>query len=167
MDQITYSYSSSSSPSTSSSSNNLPPKTTKSTRKSYTNSLHSVRKPTQKPITKQFIAPMPPTPHRVYNVNSSNFKQVVHMLTSSPEFQSPPLHHLKDLAPPPLTLSTIPKPPLFPPSPPPPPLSSFDPLEVKIMSPFGLDLSPSSLSWCSSVILSPNNLSGLNQSPVI
>ncbi|KAK1422069.1 hypothetical protein QVD17_24937 [Tagetes erecta] len=110
MGQITNSGSSSTtSCSSSSSSKHSLRKTIKSTRKSHTNSLHSV----QKPITKQFIAPLPPTPQKVYKVKSSNFKQLVHMLTTSPEFQSPPIRRLKDIAPPPLTLSTIPKPHVF------------------------------------------------------
>ncbi|KAL8188535.1 hypothetical protein R6Q57_029823 [Mikania cordata] len=199
MDLITYSYSSSSS--SSSSSNNHPLKTSKSSRPSYTDYLHSVRKPNQKPITKQFIAPLPPTPHKVYNVVSSNFKEVVRMLTSTPEFQSPSTRRLKDIAPPPLILSTLPKPYLFPKPQPPPQLlsaaggttmspdslnspvmdcfgslsplgslpasSSFDPFGVGLMSPLGLNMSPSSLSWCSSVLLSPTNLSGFNQSPIL
>ncbi|XP_076943109.1 uncharacterized protein LOC143613226 [Bidens hawaiensis] len=199
MDQITYSSSSSSS-----SSNNHPPKTVKSSRPSYTDSLHSVRKQTLKPITKQFIAPLPPTPAKVYKVSSSNFKQVVRMLTSTctPEFQSPPIRRLKDVAPPPPILSTIPKPTVFCK---PPQLSStitlspdfskllnetlntnslissspvmdyfeslsplgltlspaprsYDQSGVAVMSPLGfMSLSPSSLSWCSSVLLSPTN----------
>lgn len=110
MDHITNSDSLSST-SSSSSSKHSKQKPSKPTRKSYTDSLHSVQKPAQKSmITKQFIAPLPPTPQKVYKVKSSNFKQLVRMLTTSPEFQSPPLRRLKDIAPPPLTLSTIPKP---------------------------------------------------------
>ncbi|KAI3669739.1 hypothetical protein L6452_41115 [Arctium lappa] len=111
MDQISSSYTSSS---TSSSSDNYPPKSIKSSRPSYHNALHSIRKPTHKPITKQFIAPLPPTPPKIYNVEPSNFKDVVRVLTSTPEFQSPPVRRLKDIAPPPLILSKIPKPSLFP-----------------------------------------------------
>ncbi|KAI3777172.1 hypothetical protein L1987_46968 [Smallanthus sonchifolius] len=36
------------------------------------------------------------------------------MLTSSPEFQSPSIRRLKDIVPPPLTLSSVPKPYIFP-----------------------------------------------------
>ncbi|KAK1433154.1 hypothetical protein QVD17_10060 [Tagetes erecta] len=220
MDQITFSITTSSSLSSSSSSsdNNHPSKTI---RQSYTNSLHSVRKPTQKPaVTKHFIAPLPPAPSKVYKVESSNFKQVVRMLTSTPEFQSPSVRRLKDIAPPPLVLSSIPKPSIF--QKPPPqhdqssqveatsvsPLSTFtlspgfckflnetletsrfaskspvmdcfgslsplgsklsplppvyDPLGAAIMSPLGFNLSPSSLSWCSSALLSPVSLSVFN-----
>ncbi|KAI3777176.1 hypothetical protein L1987_46972 [Smallanthus sonchifolius] len=135
MDQITYSYSSASS---SSSSINHPPKTIKSSPPSYTESLHSVRKPTQKPITKQFIAPLPPTPQKVYKVKSSKFKEVVRMLTSTPEFQSPSIRRLKDIAPPPLTLSTIPKPSIFPKPrlpPSPPGGGTASPLSAFILSP--------------------------------
>ncbi|KAI3785153.1 hypothetical protein L1987_44266 [Smallanthus sonchifolius] len=213
MDQITYSYTSSSS----SSSDNHPPKTIKSSRPSYIDSLHSVRKPIHKPITKHFIAPLPPAPAKVYKVESSNFKEVVRMLTSTSEFKSPSVRRLKDVAPPPLTLSSIPKPSIFPKPPPPPssegegtvsPLSTFtlspgfckflnetldtnrfvskspvmdyfgslsplgfnlsplpqsyDPLGVTLMSPLGFNFSPSSLSWCSSALLSPASLSVFN-----
>ncbi|KAI8534739.1 hypothetical protein RHMOL_Rhmol10G0120100 [Rhododendron molle] len=64
--------------------------------------LHSVRKPSTK-IMKKPIAPMPPTPRRVYKVDSSNFKQLVQKLTAAPEFQS---RRLQSMAPPPLNLST-------------------------------------------------------------
>ncbi|KAI3785155.1 hypothetical protein L1987_44272 [Smallanthus sonchifolius] len=208
MDQITYSYTSSSS------SHNRPPKS-----RSYIDSLHSVHKPIQKPVTKHFIAPLPPTPAKVYKVESSNFKEVVRLLTSTPEFKSPSVRRLKDVAPPPLTLSSIPKPSIFPkPPPPPPPPSegegtvsplstftlspgfckflnetldtnrfvskspvmdyfgslsplgfnlsplpqSYDPLGVTLMSPLGFNFSPSSLSWCSSALLSPASLSVFN-----
>ncbi|KAK9054147.1 hypothetical protein SSX86_025224 [Deinandra increscens subsp. villosa] len=188
MDQITHSYSFSyaSSSTSSSSSSNRPRKTFKLTRPSYSDSLHSVQKPTRKPITKPFIAPFPSTPSKVYNVSASSFKSVVRMLTSTPKFQSPSTRRLKDIAPPPLIMSTIPKPSIFPKPPPPPPRSDanrfitsntpvmdyfgslsplgltlsparpcFDPFETVIMSPFALNLSPSSLSWCSSLLLSP------------
>ncbi|XP_071727816.1 uncharacterized protein [Rutidosis leptorrhynchoides] len=221
MDQIiTYSFTTSSS----SSSDNRQPKTIKSSQKSYLDSIHSVRKTIQKPITKQFIAPLPPTPAKVYNVESSKFKEVVRMLTSTPEFQSPSVRRLKDIAPPPLVLSTIPKPTVFPklvPQVPPlesgptvsPSLSAFtlspdfckflnetldtnrfiskspvmdyfgglsplglslspaprisDPFGVALMSPLGFNLSPSSLSWCSSMLLSPNTITGFNKSTVL
>ncbi|GJT15725.1 pollen-specific leucine-rich repeat extensin-like protein 2 [Tanacetum coccineum] len=215
MDQITYFYTSTLSPS-----NERPPKTIKPGQSSYISSLHSVRKSIQKPMTKQYIAPMPPTPAKVYHIDPSNFKEVVRELTSTPEFQSPSVRRLKDIAPPPLVLSTIPKPFLFPkPTQPPPaategggkvsPLSAltlspdfckflndtletnrfiskapvmdycnglsplgpaprtYDPFGVSLVSPLGFSLSPSSLSWCSSVLLSPNTLSGFNQSPVL
>ncbi|KAK9054145.1 hypothetical protein SSX86_025222 [Deinandra increscens subsp. villosa] len=204
MDQITYTYSySSSSSSSSSSSNNHPPKTIKPTRPSYKDSLHSVRKPTQKQlINKQFIAPLPPTPHKVYNVTPSNFKDVVRMLTGTPEFQSPSTRRLKDIAPPPLILSTIPKPSIFPKPQPssggegetstdftlspnfskflnetldtnrfvsvsPVKADWFEGLSPIFMSPLALSLSPSSLSWCSSLLHSPTNLSGFNQNPIL
>ncbi|KAK1433153.1 hypothetical protein QVD17_10059 [Tagetes erecta] len=170
----------------------------KSTKSSYHNSLHSVRRPT----TKHFIAPLPPTPLKIYNVEASKFKDVVRVLTSTPEFQYPSAtRRLKDKAPPPLTLSSIPKPSL-----PPPvdddggellsPLSSFimstdfcnilnETMQTNsnnrfttggIMECFHQDLStdeavghdtviglsPTSLSWCSSLLFSP----GMNQSQV-
>ncbi|KAK9066987.1 hypothetical protein SSX86_014311 [Deinandra increscens subsp. villosa] len=127
MDQLNSSYTSSSS---SSSSDNHPPKTSKPIGPPYINSLHSVNyKPIQKPATtKHFIAPLPPAPTKIYKVESSNFKQVVRMLTSTKEFQSPSVRRLKVIAPPPLTLSAIPKPSIFskPPQPPPPPPPSSE-----------------------------------------
>ncbi|XP_010326155.1 uncharacterized protein [Solanum lycopersicum] len=39
-------------------------------------------------MTKLPIAPLPPTPPKIYRVESNDFKDVVQMLTSSPEFQS-------------------------------------------------------------------------------
>ncbi|XP_047312748.1 uncharacterized protein LOC124916057 [Impatiens glandulifera] len=70
----------------------------------YNSSLHSVRKPPPK-ITKKPIAPIPPTPPRVYNVNPLHFKQLVQKLTAEPEFQSSRRRRrLHKLAPPPLAL---------------------------------------------------------------
>ncbi|KAA8522582.1 hypothetical protein F0562_013057 [Nyssa sinensis] len=66
-------------------------------------SLHSVRKlPGAKPWKKP-IAPLPPTPPRIYKVDSVNFREVVQKLTAAPEFQS---RRLQSVAPPPLNLST-------------------------------------------------------------
>ncbi|KAK6779476.1 hypothetical protein RDI58_021660 [Solanum bulbocastanum] len=55
---------------------------------SYHSSLHGVRKLPTKPMTKLPIAPLPPTPPKIYRVEPNDFKDVVQMLTSSPEFQS-------------------------------------------------------------------------------
>ncbi|CAN4117183.1 unnamed protein product [Withania somnifera] len=55
---------------------------------SYHSSLHGVRRLPIKPMTKQPIAPLPPTPPKIYKVEPVNFKEVVQMLTSAPEFQS-------------------------------------------------------------------------------
>ncbi|GJY11447.1 pollen-specific leucine-rich repeat extensin-like protein 2 [Tanacetum coccineum] len=63
------------------------------TESSYHDSLHSVRQPLPTYKTKKFIAPFPPTPPKVYTVDSSNFKEVVRMLTSTPEFQYPSINH--------------------------------------------------------------------------
>ncbi|KAI3768254.1 hypothetical protein L2E82_18788 [Cichorium intybus] len=195
MDQIGYSYNMSLS--SSSYKQHHSRKSMKPSQPSYHNSLHSVRKPLQKPTTKQFIAPLPPTPPKIYNIDSSNFKLMVRVLTSEPEFQYPSPRRLKDIAPAPLILSTIPKPSFFdlfskpiPPSSPPSNgtgmvselptfmispdfsnllsetfhttrhtskipvknyLSSYDPSEGALMSPLGFSMSPTSLSWCSSV----------------
>ncbi|CAN4121450.1 unnamed protein product [Withania somnifera] len=81
-------------------------------------------------MTKLPIAPFPPTPPKVYRVESINFKEVVQMLTSASEFQSVSNNsisgsdfssdsdsisvsnsfnsrRLQDIAPPPLDLSPI------------------------------------------------------------
>ncbi|KAD4888285.1 hypothetical protein E3N88_20358 [Mikania micrantha] len=135
MNQITSSCTSSSS----SSSDNPRPKSIKPTRPSYIDSLHSVSKSIQKPpVTKHFIAPLPPAPAKVYKVESSKFKEVVRMLTSTPEFQLPSVRRLKDIAPPPLTLSAIPKPSIFPKPPPPPPSSEDDQTVRSPLSTFAL-----------------------------
>ncbi|XP_015087352.1 VQ motif-containing protein 29-like [Solanum pennellii] len=55
---------------------------------SYHSSLHGVRKLPTKPMTKLPIAPLPPTPPKIYRVEPNDFKDVVQMLTSSPEFQT-------------------------------------------------------------------------------
>ncbi|XP_015087496.1 exonuclease 1-like [Solanum pennellii] len=55
---------------------------------SYHSSLHGVRRLPLKPMTKLPIAPLPPTPPKIYRVEPNDFKDVVQMLTSSPEFQT-------------------------------------------------------------------------------
>ncbi|MCE5167307.1 hypothetical protein HAX54_047314 [Datura stramonium] len=55
---------------------------------SYYSSLHGVRRPPTKPMTKLPIAPLPPTPPKIYIIELVNFKEVVQMLTAAPEFQS-------------------------------------------------------------------------------
>nr|XP_016451702.1 PREDICTED: uncharacterized protein LOC107776331 [Nicotiana tabacum] len=89
---------------------------------SYHSSLHGVRRLPLKPMTKQPIAPLPPTPPKIYRVEPVNFKEVVQMLTVAPEFQSvfnnsssdsdsssnnSNSRRLKDVAPPPLDLSPV------------------------------------------------------------
>ncbi|KAF3650688.1 VQ motif-containing protein 29 [Capsicum annuum] len=127
-----YSYitisSSLSSSSSSDSSNNtflIYPKEVKKNKKilpSYYSSLHGVRKIPTKPMTKQPIAPLPPTPPKIYRVEPINFKEVVQVLTATPEFQSVcnnsvissvfgsgsfNSRRLQDVAPPPLDLSPV------------------------------------------------------------
>lgn len=165
------SYSHTSSNSSSSKSKPLP---------SFHSSLHSVRKPPAK-LMKKPIAPLPPTPPRVYKVDSINFKAVVQRLTSQPR-------RLQDVAPPPLNLSTstlsdqnIATPLCLFPSPG-DQTQSCDTfgelvnLEAKpgkvsegfgALSPLGFGLSPSSLSWCSFALTSPGSLSSWGQSPVL
>ncbi|XP_060201093.1 uncharacterized protein LOC132629755 [Lycium barbarum] len=55
---------------------------------SYHCSLHRVRSLLAKPMTKLPIAPLPPTPPKIYRVEPVNFKEIVQMLTVAPEFQS-------------------------------------------------------------------------------
>ncbi|KAK6125275.1 hypothetical protein DH2020_041019 [Rehmannia glutinosa] len=134
--------------------------------------LHSVRKfPANKNIImKKPIAPMPPTPPKIYKVNPVDFKDVVQRLTGGPDMFQPT--RLQEVAPPPLSFS------------PPHRLSPIVHPTVKMplsgkqsagfggeaqeekpmklldssfgpISPIGFSLSPSSLAWCSSMLLSP------------
>ncbi|KAK6779478.1 hypothetical protein RDI58_021662 [Solanum bulbocastanum] len=129
-----FSYTISSSSSSSNSSSTYPQQEQKKNKKlpSYHSSLHGVRKLPTKPMTKLPIAPLPPTPPKIYRVEPKNFKDVVQMLTSSPEFQfvsndsisrsdsgsgsgsgfgfgssSFNSRRLQDIAPPPLDLSPV------------------------------------------------------------
>ncbi|KAK7346883.1 hypothetical protein VNO80_21407 [Phaseolus coccineus] len=52
--------------------------------------LHSVRKPLAKPRKKAPVAPMPPTPAKVYKVDAINFRDVVQQLTGAPEHKPQP-----------------------------------------------------------------------------
>ncbi|XP_049362019.1 uncharacterized protein LOC125826713 [Solanum verrucosum] len=125
MDIFSYTISSSSS---SNSSSTYPQQEQKKNKKlaSYHSSLHGVRRLPLKPMTKLPIAPLPPTPPKIYRVEPNDFKDVVQMLTSSPEFQSVSndsisrfdsgsgigsssfnSRRLQDIAPPPLDLSPI------------------------------------------------------------
>ncbi|XP_055811584.1 uncharacterized protein LOC129881400 [Solanum dulcamara] len=125
MDIFSYTISSSSS---SNSSSTYPQQEVKKNKKlpSYHSSLHGVKRLPTKPMTKLPIAPLPPTPPKIYRVEPINFKEVVQMLTSSPEFQSVSNNsiissdtgsdfgsdsfnsrRLQDVAPPPLDLSPI------------------------------------------------------------
>ncbi|KAG5584187.1 hypothetical protein H5410_044621 [Solanum commersonii] len=125
MDSYSYAISSFSSSSNTSSST-YPQQEQKKNKKlaSYHSSLHGVRKLPTKPMTKLPIAPLPPTPPKIYRVEPNNFKDVVQMLTSSPEFQSVSndsisrsdsgsgsssfnSRRLQDIAPPPLNLSPV------------------------------------------------------------
>ncbi|XP_016451701.1 uncharacterized protein LOC107776330 [Nicotiana tabacum] len=95
---------------------------------SYHSSFHGVRRLPLKPMTKQPIAPLPPTRPKIYRVEPVNFKEVVQMLTAAPEFQSSSdsssgsgsgsgfgssssssssSRRLQDVAPPPLDLSPV------------------------------------------------------------
>ncbi|EXC12630.1 hypothetical protein L484_013008 [Morus notabilis] len=79
----------------------------------YASSLHSVRKAPAKPWKKP-VAPLPPTPPRVYKVDPINFRNLVQRLTAAPEFQlaataaadnSP--RRLQTLAPPPVQTTPL------------------------------------------------------------
>ena len=60
--------------------------------------LHSVRKsPTKTWNKKAPIAPMVPTPAKVYKVDRINFKELVQSLTCAPQFMPPQPHHNLDL----------------------------------------------------------------------
>ncbi|XP_075079733.1 uncharacterized protein LOC142164967 [Nicotiana tabacum] len=89
---------------------------------SFHSSLHGVRRLPLKPMTKQPIAPLPPTRPKIYRVEPVNFKEVVQMLTAAPDFQcssnsssgsgsgsssSASSRRLQDVAPPPLDLSPV------------------------------------------------------------
>ncbi|KAL8125030.1 hypothetical protein AgCh_012632 [Apium graveolens] len=160
------SYSSYNTSNSSSSSNHF--SRAKEAQPSYHASLHSIRRPLQpKLMLKKPIAPLPPTPPKIYQVEPSNFKEVVQKLTSIPEFQP---RRLKDMAPPPLSLlqSTT-------------AISNdhvycdktndqFVTLPTSFSDHFGTQtptLSPASLAWCSFLIQSPGNVSTLEQGTVL
>ncbi|KAI9089004.1 hypothetical protein K1719_029283 [Acacia pycnantha] len=71
--------------------------------------LHSVRKPISKPCKKSPVAPMPPSPIKVYNVDPINFRDLVQQLTGAPEFKPHHHHHLQSVAlvPPPMPVSSF------------------------------------------------------------
>ncbi|OMP01780.1 VQ motif-containing protein [Corchorus olitorius] len=135
-------------------------------------------KPWKKPI-----APLPPTPPKVYKVDPINFRDLVQKLTGAPEFMSsstnqsqlealaaaplPDQQRLQRVAPPPISVAAS-------------PLSRAEvsaPLHLvsgldhqKLMTDngllftpnsLGLNLSPSSYNWCAFPILSPGTLSSL------
>ncbi|KAI3451905.1 hypothetical protein Pfo_008570 [Paulownia fortunei] len=139
--------------------------------------LHSVRKNI---IMKKYVAPMPPIPPKIYKVDPADFRDVVHRLTGAPEFQPT---RLQEVAPPPLSLSPPHRLPIVHPSVKMPlsgkssagfvaeaqeekPRKSFD-SSFGALSPLGFSLSPSSLAWCSSILMSPRTLSSLDPSPVL
>jgi len=65
---------------------------------SHYSGLHSVRKsPTKTWNKKAPIAPMVPTPAKVYKVDPINFKELVQSLTCAPQFIPPQPHHNLDL----------------------------------------------------------------------
>ncbi|KAL6227515.1 hypothetical protein ACLB2K_001472 [Fragaria x ananassa] len=69
-------------------------------------SLHSVKKNSAKPWRKPAVAPLLPTPPRVYKVDPINFRDLVQKLTSAPEYQNEPTRstNLQSVAPPPIEI---------------------------------------------------------------
>ncbi|KAL1567878.1 hypothetical protein AAHA92_03305 [Salvia divinorum] len=125
---------------------------------SFRTALHAVRKPAA--ITKKPIAPLPPTPPKIYKVEPVEFKDVVQRLTGAVELQ--PTTRLREVAPPPLDLS--------------PPHRGGLSLENEeekrqksfdMLSPLGFSLSPASLAWCSAMLLSPGTLASFEPSAVL
>ncbi|XP_027347884.1 uncharacterized protein LOC113859272 [Abrus precatorius] len=57
---------------------------------SHNSLLHSVRKSPAKTCKKAPVAPMPPTPIKVYKVDAMNFRDLVQQLTSAPEHKPQP-----------------------------------------------------------------------------
>ncbi|XP_065875362.1 uncharacterized protein [Euphorbia lathyris] len=149
-------------------------------------SLHSVRKSNVKP-SKKPIAPLPPTPPRVYKVDPMNFRDLVRKLTGAAEESSmeeqtlPQQHRLQRVAPPPIDILDRQPVVSFNNSPVKTPFSGLyqelmcDTPDQKnrnvsesVMAPGFLDLnlfSPSA--WCSFPLLSPGTLSSLDQSTVL
>ncbi|EYU41375.1 hypothetical protein MIMGU_mgv1a020396mg, partial [Erythranthe guttata] len=136
----------------------------------FTASLHCVRKfPTKKFITKKLpIAPLPRTPPKLYKVSPADFKDAVQKLTGA----SSGFTRLQEVAPPPLS---VPPPAYFHPASPywdaTANIVAKDEKEEEknfrksyennnncgsvIISPIDFSLSPSSLAWCWSVLMSP------------
>ncbi|KAG8384253.1 hypothetical protein BUALT_Bualt04G0098900 [Buddleja alternifolia] len=148
---------------------------------SFRAALHSVRKPPAKNIImKKPIAPMPPTPPKIYKVNPADFRDVVQKLTGATEYLPT---RLREVAPPPLSLYPAHRQPFVHPSSMMPfsgnssagflaetqeekPLKSFE-STFGGLSPLGFSLSPSSLAWCSSILFSPGTLSSFETSAVL
>ncbi|KAJ8769344.1 hypothetical protein K2173_002548 [Erythroxylum novogranatense] len=156
------------------------------TAKSFMSSLHSIRKPQVKPWKKP-IAPLPPTPPRVYQVDPVNFRDLVQKLTGPQGSQ-----RLRNVAPPPLDIAgtvalsdsvtraeqlQLVKTSMAKSSP-------FVALNQDLVlsenvvdykasgngigsSSFELKPSPSSRDWCSFTLLSPGTLSSLEQSTTL
>ncbi|KAM1156824.1 hypothetical protein ACFX2I_027481 [Malus domestica] len=68
----------------------------------HQSSLHSVRKSSSKPWKKPAVAPLPPTLPRIYKVDPINFRELVQILTSAPEFME--TRSLQSVAPPPIDI---------------------------------------------------------------
>ncbi|KAB1199186.1 hypothetical protein CJ030_MR5G024504 [Morella rubra] len=139
--------------------------------------LHTVRKSAAKPWKKP-VAPLPPTPSRVYKVDPVNFRDLVQKLTGATELGQS--RRLRSAAPPPLNVAAE----LHPCSTAKKPLSALyhqDLISGAVLqmkqekasesneSPFFLELnlSPSSHGWFSFPLLSPGSLSSMEQSTVL
>ncbi|XP_050206925.1 uncharacterized protein LOC126656397 [Mercurialis annua] len=170
--------------------------TVKASSHSFYSSLHSVRKPHQMKPWKKPIAPLPPTPPRVYNVDPINFRDLVQKLTGAAEpfdqSLEQPQQRLQRVAPPPLDLEREPaffsrefaaatgSVQQFYPSPVKTPFSALyhelmtdtlpDSKPRKVSESVSLEFnifSPSTHGWCHFPILSPGTLSSLELSTVL
>ncbi|XP_051117752.1 VQ motif-containing protein 29-like [Andrographis paniculata] len=113
----------------------------------YRAALRSIGKfPAKNVIRKKPIAPMPAKPQKVYKVDPVDFKEVVQKLTGAEEFI--PMR-LQEVAPPPLRLRKL----------------GFDTFGA--VSPLGFDLSPASIAWCSTVLMSPGTGASMEPSAVV
>ncbi|XP_068344108.1 uncharacterized protein [Pyrus communis] len=152
----------------------------------HQSALHSARKSSSKPWKKPAVAPLPPTPPRIYKVDPINFRELVQSLTSEPEFME--TRPLQSVAPPPIDIR-VPSVPNHAPSSSPNISSPFsvmykelsDTLELSPMprqqkvhdntvdsSYLRLNLqSPSSHHWFSFPMLSPGTLSSIERPEVL
>ncbi|KAG2724103.1 hypothetical protein I3843_01G002300 [Carya illinoinensis] len=132
----------------------------------HSSSLHTVRKSVAKPWKKP-VAPLPPTPPRIYKVDPINFRDVVQKLTGAVELD-------RSVAPPPLEVGSK---------------STFCAVEYqqdfapgalerkqgqKVSTEnkeatlsLGMNMSPSSQNWFSFPLFSPGSLSTLEHSTVL
>ncbi|XP_052205513.1 uncharacterized protein LOC127810213 [Diospyros lotus] len=129
----------------------------------FHSALHLVRRIPAKPWKKP-VAPLPPTPQRIYKVAAVDFKQVVQKLTGAPAAECQYSRRLQAMAPSPLSIAKAapatsgglpwPKTTAAP--------WKLPETSVPAESPLGLSLSPLSSSWFSFPMLSPGTLSSVS-----